>query len=74
MLPIGDEREAGAGPALVAWALVAVNVAVFLLEVARPANALQAFVTAWGVVPREYSMGRDLAPLIPVPFWSTLLT
>jgi membrane associated rhomboid family serine protease len=26
------------------------------------------------VVPREYSVGRDLAPLIPVPFWSTLLT
>ena len=46
----------------------------FLLEVARPEAALQAFVTAWGVVPREYSVGRDLAPLIPVPFWSTLLT
>ena len=74
MLPIGDEREPGAGPALVAWALVAINVVVFILEISRPANALQAFVTAWGVVPREYSMGRDLAPLIPVPFWSTLLT
>ena len=74
MLPIGDERETGAGPALVTWALVAINIAVFLLEVSRPADALQAFVTAWGVVPREYSAGRDLAPLIPVPFWSTLLT
>ena len=74
MLPIGDERESGAGPALVTWALVAINVAVFLLEVSRPADALQAFVTAWGIVPREYSAGRDLAPLIPVPFWSTLLT
>ena len=57
MLPIGDESEAGAGPPLVTWALVALNVAVFLLEVARPADALQAFVTAWGVVPREYSRG-----------------
>ena len=74
MLPIGDEREHGAGPALVTWALVAVNIAVFLLEVSRPADALQAFVTAWGIVPREYSAARDLAPLIPVPFWSTLLT
>ncbi len=74
MLPIGDEREAGAGRPILTWALVALNVAVFLLEVARPAGALQAFVTAWGVVPREYSVGRDLAPLIPVPFWSTLLT
>jgi len=74
MLPIGDERETGAGPAFVTWALVAINIAVFLLEVSRPADALQAFVTAWGVVPREYSAGRDLAPLIPVPFWSTLVT
>ena len=74
MLPIGDEGEPGAGPAILTWALVALNVVVFFLEIARPAGALQAFVTAWGVVPREYSMGRDIAPLIPVPFWSTLLT
>jgi membrane associated rhomboid family serine protease len=74
MLPIGDEREAGAGRPVFTWALVAINIAVFLLEIARPAGALQAFVTAWGVVPKEYSVGRDLAPLIPVPFWSTLLT
>jgi len=74
MLPIGDEREAGAGTPLVTWVLVALNVLVFFLEVSRPAGALQAFVTAWGVVPKEYSVGRDLAPLIPVPFWSTLLT
>jgi hypothetical protein len=25
-------------------------------------------------VPREYSSGHDLAPLIPFPFWSTLVT
>jgi membrane associated rhomboid family serine protease len=74
MLPIGDESEQGSGPAFVTWALLAANVAVFMMEIARPENALQAFVTAWGVVPKEYSVGRDLAPLIPVPFWSTLLT
>ena len=74
MLPIGDDREAGAGHGLVTYALVALNVLAFFLEIARPSDALQAFVTAWGVVPKEYSAGRDLAPLIPVPFWSTLLT
>jgi len=26
------------------------------------------------VVPREYSVGHDLPPLIPFPYWSTLLT
>ncbi len=74
MLPIGDERDPDAGAPIVTWALVALNVAAFLLEAARPADAMQAFVTAWGVVPREYSTGRDLAPHIPLPFWSTLLT
>ena len=74
MLPIGDDREHGAGPALVTWALLALNVGAFLLEIARPPGALQAFVTAWGVVPREFSAGRDLAPLIPVPYHLTLLT
>jgi membrane associated rhomboid family serine protease len=74
MLPIGDEREAGAGTAILTWILVALNVVAFFLEIARPAGALQAFVTAWGVVPREYSVGRDLAPLIPLPFWTTLVT
>jgi rhomboid family protein len=75
MLPIGDEGEPGAGRPIVTWALVALNVLVFLLEAGRSPDAVQALVTAWGVVPREYSLGRDLAPLIaPLPFWSTLLT
>jgi membrane associated rhomboid family serine protease len=56
-------------------AFVVLNVLAFLLELSQPsAGALQSFVQAWGVVPREYSLGRDLAPSIPLPFWSTLLT
>jgi membrane associated rhomboid family serine protease len=73
MLPIGDESESGATP-LATWFLVALNVLVFLFEIAQPAQGLQAFLEAWGVVPREYAAGRDLAPSIPLPFWSTLLT
>jgi membrane associated rhomboid family serine protease len=75
MLPIGDDRVQGGPPALVTLALVAVNVMVFLLEVSQPSpEAVQSFITAWGVVPREYAAGADLAPQIPLPFWSTLLT
>jgi membrane associated rhomboid family serine protease len=73
MLPIGDDREGGAAP-IVTWSLVSLNVLAFLFEMAQPANALEAFVQAWGVVPREYAAARDLAPTIPLPFWSTLLT
>jgi rhomboid family protein len=75
MLPIGDDRYPGGPPPLATLGLVALNVLAFLLELSQPSErALQSFIQAWGVVPREYSTGRDLAPLIPFPFWSTLIT
>jgi len=75
MFPIGDDREAGGSAALVVIGLVVLNVLAFLLELAQPSQgALQSFIQAWGVVPREYVMRHDLPPTIPLPFWSTLLT
>lgn len=74
MIPIGDDNEGGRTP-LVTWTLIALNVLAFFMELSQGSEgALQSFVTAWGVVPREYSVGRDLAPHIPLPFWSTLFT
>ena len=74
MLPIGDERVAGP-PAVVTFGLIALNVLAFFVELAQPSEAaLQSFIEAWGVVPREYSTVQDLPPMIPLPFWSTLLT
>ena len=74
MFPIGDENLRGVGVAFVTIALIAINVLAYLFEVNRPEAAIQAFVTAWGVVPREYSAGADIAPMIPAPYWSTLVT
>ena len=74
MIPVGDEQVPGGPPPLVNYALIALNVLAFFLELSKPQGALEAFVTAWGVVPREYSAGRDLAPTIPLPFWTTLFT
>jgi membrane associated rhomboid family serine protease len=74
MFPIGDENQGGRTP-LVTWALIGLNALAFVLELSQGSErALQSFVTAWGVVPREYSTGQDLAPTIPLPFWSTLVT
>jgi membrane associated rhomboid family serine protease len=73
MLPIGDEND-HAGAAVVTIAFIALNVIAFLLEVNRPEPAVEAFIYAWGVVPREYSLGVDLPPRIPFPFWTTLFT
>jgi membrane associated rhomboid family serine protease len=75
MIPIGDDNVRGGPPAIVNHVLIGLNVAAFFLELSQPSErALQSFITAWGVVPREYSTGQDLAPRIPLPFWSTLVT
>jgi membrane associated rhomboid family serine protease len=75
MFPIGDENEDHGGVAYVSMALLALNVLAFLFEINRPSErALQAFITAWGVVPAEYTAGVDLPPTIPYPLWTTLMT
>jgi membrane associated rhomboid family serine protease len=75
MLPIGDDRVQGGPAPVITFGLIALNVLAFLIELTQPSDAaLQSFIQAWGVVPREYSVGRDLAPAIPLPFWSTLFT
>ena len=76
MFPIGDDNDniKGGPLPLVTWAVIAVNVLAFFLEITRPEAALQAFIQSWGVVPREYAAGHDLSPLIAAPFWTTLFT
>jgi membrane associated rhomboid family serine protease len=74
MFPVGDDRVPGGPAPLVTVSLVVLNVIAFLVELSQPSGALQSFIQAWGVVPREYSMARDIAPTIPLPFWSTLIT
>ena len=75
MFPIGDDDVPGGGSRLVTMALIAINVLAFFVELSRPSEAaLQSFIQSWGVVPREYSAGTDLAPRIPLPFWTTILT
>jgi membrane associated rhomboid family serine protease len=75
MFPIGDDPHPGGTSRLVTLTLIVANVLAFFLELSRPSpEALQSFIQSWGVVPREYSAGRDLAPAIPLPFWTTLLT
>jgi membrane associated rhomboid family serine protease len=75
MFPVGDEPVRGGPPPVVTFTLIALNVLAFLIELAQPSEAaLQSFIQAWGVVPREYSAAQDLPPDIPLPFWSTLVT
>ena len=53
MFPIGDDND-HSGLAFVTVSLIALNGLAFLLEINQPTDAhVQAFITAWGVVPRE---------------------
>jgi membrane associated rhomboid family serine protease len=75
VLPIGDDRGSATGAVVLTWLLIVLNVAAFMVELGQPTPAaLQSFIESWGVVPREYQAGRDLAPAIPAPFWITLVT
>src|SRR6185503_9832498 len=75
MLPIGDENIKGGRPAIVTLFLIALNVLAFVMELTKSSpGALQAFIQAWGMVPRELTSGQDLPPTIPVPVWTTALT
>jgi rhomboid family protein len=75
MLPIGDDDGSAQGARIVTIALIVLNVLAFFLELGQGSEgALQSFITAWGVVPREYSVGHDIPPTIPLPYWSTLIT
>jgi membrane associated rhomboid family serine protease len=75
MFPVGDDSVAGGPPKLVTIALIVLNVLVFLFEMSQPTEgALQSLIQAWGVVPREFTTGHDIAPTIPLPIWSTLIT
>jgi membrane associated rhomboid family serine protease len=75
MLPIGDDEGSAQGARVVTIALIVLNVLAFFLELGQGSEgALQSFITSWGVVPREYSVGHDLPPTIPLPYWSTLIT
>jgi len=75
MFPVGDDQVAGGPPKVVTVGLIILNVLAFLLELGQGSEgALQSFIQAWGVVPREYTTGHDIAPTIPLPFWTTLLT
>jgi len=75
MLPIGDDEGSAQGARIVTIALIVLNVLAFFIELGQGSEgALQSFITSWGVVPREYSVGHDMPPTIPLPYWSTLLT
>jgi membrane associated rhomboid family serine protease len=74
MFPISDEEgQRRGGPALVTWAILILNVLVFLYEVMLGAG-VEPFIQTFGAVPREILTGQDVPPPGPTPVYLQLLT
>ncbi|MBK6766274.1 MAG: rhomboid family intramembrane serine protease [bacterium] len=72
MIPIRDENPTRTTP-FVTIALIAANVIVFALQMLESPEAQQAFVFAWGAIPRDIALGWNLLPAIPIA-WLTLFS
>lgn len=83
--PISDDDKSISHPVYVTYALIAINVVLFCVQISNPA-----FTYGWSVVPREITTGEDLVePIIltvgnesveipqapgPNPIWLTFLS
>jgi membrane associated rhomboid family serine protease len=72
MIPIRDENPASQKP-VVTIALIALNGLVFALQMLQPPEQMEAFVMAWGAIPRDIVGGWDLLPTVPAA-WLTLFS
>ncbi len=68
IFPIGDDQVKGGHYPYVSYALIALNVLVFLYEFTLPAPALVDFVHQWGSVPVETANGQNLHTLVTSMF------
>lgn len=80
MFPIGDQNRHGHITPVVNYALIAINIAVFLYQITLPdpqtarscaetvASTVQGFVCQYGVVPAEIVGGQDLFTLLTSMF------
>ena len=62
MLPLGDDNTLRRTFPTVNYALIAINVVAFLVELGQP--DVQGFITRWGTVPAEVTSGRHLETLL----------
>ncbi len=68
MFPIGDENVGQRLTPVVNYTLIAINIVVFLYELALPDPDLMRFVMRWGAVPREITSGQDYVSIFTSMF------
>src|SRR5262245_33535754 len=68
MLPIGDDDSGRRTIPFVTYALIAINVLVFVLLELPQGDNLDAFLTRWGTIPAQIAAGNGLITLITSMF------
>src|SRR5262245_39813673 len=68
MLPIGDDDSGRRTFPIVNYALIAINVLVFVLLELPQGDNLDAFLTRWGTIPAQIAAGNGLITLITSMF------
>ncbi|MGH7572781.1 MAG: rhomboid family intramembrane serine protease [Gemmatimonadota bacterium] len=71
-MPLGDDDSGMRITPIVTFALIAINVLVFLIQLMQ--GDIESFFMKWSVVPVEYGQQTDLPPTHPGPFWTTLFS
>lgn len=72
VMPLGDDDSGMRITPVVTFALIAINVLVFLVQLTH--GDIEGFFMKWSVVPIEYGQRTDLPPTHPGPFWTTLFS
>ncbi|MGH7549399.1 MAG: rhomboid family intramembrane serine protease [Gemmatimonadota bacterium] len=72
VMPLGDDDSGMRITPIVTFALIGINVLVFLIQLMH--GDIESFFMKWSVVPVEYGQQTDLPPTHPGPFWTTLFS
>jgi membrane associated rhomboid family serine protease len=68
VFPIDDQEVRGAGRELINWALIIINVVVFVFMITLDQEAQRAFINQYGVMPAEILQGQNLYSLLTSMF------
>lgn len=68
IFPIGDDNIIGGHKPLVAYTLLAINVAIFIFQITLEVDQIEFLLTDFGIIPQEISQGQDLYAIMTSMF------
>ena len=68
IFPIGDDNIVGGHKPLMAYSLIAINVAIFIFQITLQPAEIESLLTNFGIIPEEISRGQDVFTLMTSMF------